>query len=272
MKKAIRPNVGHAILFGVNKLDNDHYSTSSPKSYSAELDVADYALISKLSGLNVTTFFGASGTRINFLNTLKKTSKSLKAGDFLLLTFSGFGGVITNFGNPDSEPLSPTWCFYNAQVLISEVHQVLSEFEAGVNIFVIADASSTMTGLRFQSFQEIQFNDNQRSLQVGLAETVYLQNKDFYDGIYLGSKQNPPIKANVLWISACQINQVAFETIYNGYLTASIKHVWNGAAFKGDYKKFFQEIILSMPAYQSPAIIEIGNANYNFSSKRPFIV
>ncbi len=272
MKKALRPNIGTAILIGVDHLDPNHFGNSCPLTVSAAQDVIDYALIAKLNGLSVQTHLGEQATRQNILAALKKTSKSLKAGDFLMLTFSGLGGVVTNFGAAGDRPNSATWCLFNGQLLEAEIQQALTDFEDGVNILVISDAAGTWSGIKFQAFHELQLIDRQRGLPSEIAETVYLQNKDFYDAVYLGIEKNPATKSSVIWLSACQLNQTAFETSFNGYLTSAIKHVWNGAAFKGNYERFFHEILLSLPVYQSPFIRTFGQNVKVLFNKKPFSV
>ena len=109
-------------------------------------------------------------------------------------------------------------------------------------------------------------------MPVEIAETVYLKNKDFYDGIYLGTKSSPSISANIIWLSACQVNQVAYETAFNGYFTAAIKHQWNGGVFKGDYELFFNEVSLMLPPVQSPLLETFGEEPAKILEKKPFSI
>ncbi len=269
MKTSPRQANGAAVLVGVNKLDPGHYGTSCVDLLSPDKDVEDYELIAKLNGLTTQILQAENATRSKLVSTLAKTAKTLKAGDFLLLTFSGYGGQVINFDGNLSEQLSATWCLQNGQLLYPEIFQVLSDFTQGVNILIVSDTSSPYSSLNYQHINPANA-DRQRSLPVEIAETVYLKNKDQYDSFYLGSKSNPTISANVIWLTGCQVNQVAFESNYNGYLTAAIKHTWNGGTFLGSYESFFKEVSLNMPVFQSPKITTYGEDPNQFLKKRTF--
>lgn len=265
--------IGVALILGVSNLNADHYGPNIPSLQSPEKDVKDYELIAKLKGFQVQVMVNEDADRKKLFYELSKAAKTLKEGDFFLLTFSGYGGIISNFGTSESQQVSATWCLYDGQILHSEMLQVLSSFQKGVNILVIADSSSIMTGTNFQGRPTLNGSHRMRALPLEIAETVYLENKDFYDGIYL-STMNPSteISANLIWLSACQINQVAYETTYNGNLTAAIKHIWNGDLFEGNYLDIFREITLKLPALQSPLVQTFGEETSGFMQKKPFSI
>ncbi|MCF8247898.1 MAG: caspase family protein [Saprospiraceae bacterium] len=274
MKSSSAAAIGAALIIGVNNLEPNHYGTTAADLLSPEKDVRDYELISRLKGYEVQTLVNSGATRAKILSLLAKSAKSLKAGDYFLLTFSGYGGIISKFGATASKKFSPTWCLYDGQFLIAELQQALSSFQKGVNIFVVADSSSILNGMICQIRHDILgLADHHRALPTEISETVYLKNKDHYDSVYLSTrKPAPEIVANVIWLNACQVNQVAHETEYNGCLTAAIKHIWNGDAFRGNYADFLKEIIITQPAFQSPLIHTFGEANSALMQKSPFSI
>ena len=142
MKTTNRRASGYALLLGVGSLDTGHYGTTGVELISPEKDVLDYELIASLNGFVVQSFVGDNATRTRLLNAMAKIAKSLKSGDFLLLTFSGFGGIVTNFGSKERQHISATWCLYDGQLLLSEIRQALSAFQNGVNVLIISDCSS----------------------------------------------------------------------------------------------------------------------------------
>lgn len=274
MKSRQAAAIGAALLIGVSHLNTGHYGPNTTDLLSPENDVKDYEMIAKLKGFEVQTLVNEDANRQKLFSSLYKAAKSLKAGDTFLLTFSGYGGVIPNFGSSESLQVSTSWCLNDGQVLISELLQVISTFYQGVNVLVIADSSSNLSGANSQNRHDlIGVGHHPRALPIEIAETVYLASKDFYDDLYLSTpKPTSDIGANVIWLSACQVNQVALETEYNGYLTAAIKHIWNGGLFEGSCSDFFREVTFELPNYQSPLVQTFGDAISVMMLRSPFSI
>ncbi len=261
---------GMAIIAGLNKLDANHYGYPMLELESAVKDVEDFEMIAKLSGLSVQTLIDEEATKPKLTSAISKAAKSLKAGDFLMVAFSGLGGLVANFDGNKQEVYSATWCLYNSQILLTELNQIFECFVEGVNILVVSDTSSSFRRLNFEFDRPTPPFLRKKALPLEVAESVYLKNKDHYDAIYFNKKKNISIAANLIWIHACQVNQVAHETAYNGFLTSAIKHVWNGGIFNGNYELFLDEVSLTMPPFQSPKLDYQNTAAKQFVEKRPF--
>lgn len=263
---------GMAIIVGLNKLDANHYGHSLFELESAVKDVEDYEMIAKLSGMGVQTFIGEEATKPKITSAVTKAAKSLKEGDFLLLTFSGIGGLVANFDGNKQEIYSATWCLYNSQMLLTELYQLFEGFAEGVNILVVSDTSSAIRKLNLDLDRPLPQFIKRRALPIEVAESVYLKNKDQYDAIYFGSKKKNEIAANLILIHACQVNQFAHETSFNGFLTSAIKHVWNGGIFTGNYEFFLDEVSLTMPPFQSPKLVYQKASDKKILEKKPFSI
>ncbi|MBK8563152.1 MAG: caspase family protein [Saprospiraceae bacterium] len=143
MKRSeLKPNTGVALLFGVGTL-GQHYGTHTDILQSPDNDAKDFEIIAKLNGLEAKTFLLANATRQNFQTSIAKAARSMSAGDFFLLVFSGFGGCVPNFPGKSPDRHTNTWCLYDSQVLTTEIKFALSSFQADVNILVISDCSSS---------------------------------------------------------------------------------------------------------------------------------
>lgn len=272
MRHAPKQAVGIAILVGVKKLDSVHFCNFQSTLTSTGKDVEDFEMITKLAGMNVQTILDENATKPKLTSAINKASNSLKEGDFLLLVFAGFGGLVSNFDGNLGNSHSPTWCLYNCQLLLTELFQALSQLAEGVNVLVVSDASSAAPHWKLGTKSGITKIPRNRTLPIEVAESVYLKNKDFYDAIHLSIDSSAQIVANLVWLSACQLNQAAFEKDNNGFLTAAIKHVWNGGAFNGNFERFLDEVTMALPPKQSPNIKTYGISPDKIMKRKPFVI
>ena len=81
--------------------------------------------------------------------------------------------------------------------------------------------------------------------------------------------------AGVLLLAGCQDNELSGDGETNGRFTAALKQVWDNGAFKGDYRKFHQQIadlVSQDDPTQNPNRAQVGNpaVTGNFPFQRPF--
>ena len=67
-------------------------------------------------------------------------------------------------------------------------------------------------------------------------------------------------------------NQTSQDGARNGLFTGTLKKVWNGGKFPGNYRKFRDVIVSAMPSEQTPNYYFVGAANPKFEAQRPFAV
>ncbi len=268
MKRSeIRQHIGVALLFGAGILGH-HYGSRISSLQSTEGDIGDIKLIAKLNGLEVKEFMHTDATRQNFQTHIAKAAKTLKAGDFLLLAFSGFGGRLPDFRERGEDVSTKTWCMHDSQLLLSEVKSALSSFQAGVNVLVISESSFDEN----YSPETTELKASVKSLQKEISDTVYLAHKDFYDAAALAHSSQVEIQANAMWLHACQPNQSAYENAFNGFLTSAIKRVWRGGLYSKPFQQFFKEVVVQLPPFQSPSLEALGGNTSELLAKRPFTI
>lgn len=85
-------------------------------------------------GLSITGNFTGTATRDNFRQAMREAAAELKAGDLLVIHYSGHGS--DEGGLLDSVQ---SFCFYDGQLTENEFRQLLALFGADVRIAVIPD-------------------------------------------------------------------------------------------------------------------------------------
>lgn len=274
MKKVINYVRGVSLHVALDQFDNNFYSNSTLSLKSAERDAIDIAVIARLSGFTPTQLIGKDATREKAKSAISQAGRSLKAGDFFLLTFSGFGGHFPVFEKSRHYSRNDTWCLFNGQLLVKEVLGMLQQFAEGVKILVIADCSNTWFSCWQQAPLGIYTKEklSPKSLPTDLCFSLYLQEKDLFDGASLKDFGQSANSNAILWVSACQANQTAFENDHNGLLTAAIKRMWAKKNLFDDYFGFFDAISIEMPVFQSPKTVSLGTQAQECFKGVPFSI
>jgi hypothetical protein len=80
------------------------------------------------------------------------------------------------------------------------------------------------------------------------------------------------VSASVLLISGCQDNQLSAGGDFNGLLTSQLVQVWRVGDFKGNYRRFYKNIVRRMPPNQTPNYFRAGQVNSEFEVQTPFTI
>jgi len=80
------------------------------------------------------------------------------------------------------------------------------------------------------------------------------------------------VRASILLISGCMDNQTSRDGDENGLFTGTLRKVWNGGKFKGNYRKLRDVIVSKMPSDQTPNYYVVGASNPKFEAQSPFTI
>lgn len=261
---------GFALNLGLNKINPQHYGSDGALRGCVN-DANDMTNIAQEQGFITTQLINEKATRSNVIQAIQNASVRLSSGDIFFISFSGHGGQVPDLNQDEDDYLDETWCLYDAQLIDDELKLLWSYFNAGVRILVISDSchSGTITK-RKQLNNLIQYsNQKPRYLPYADTEKVWENNKTLYIKISnTVAEQVSEIKASVLLLSGCQDNQLSYDGEKNGAFTSQLLRVWDGGRFRGNYQKFYQKILVRMPAYQSPNYYLIGSGKSQFFQNR----
>lgn len=290
-KKTTRPAAkkGRALSLhlGLNSVSAAHYEGWEGPLAACEFDARDMAALARKQGYTPTVLLTKKGTRANFLRALRAAAKALKAGDDMLLTFSGHGGQVPDTNRDERDRKDETWCLFDGQFIDDELYFELSRFKAGVRVVVLSDSCHSGTVTRARLPPPAPAGQRPRLMPDGVAARVYGAHEAFYDGLQAAvfkaaaaarnddpdaalaqvavaspSAQaltlNGPFRPAVLLISGCQDNQYSMDGEHNGAFTEQLLRSWNHGRFTGSYSQLHAQVRAAMPPSQSPNLFVLG--------------
>ena len=286
-----------SIHIGLNAVDPRHYEGWSGDLVACEFDAKDMAAIAAAAGIKSTMFLTKTATRAKILGALRAASKSMRAGDFLFLTYSGHGGQIPDVTGEEKDKLDETWCFYDGELIDDEVFLELSRFAEGVRILVLSDSCHSGTVTRARLPEGGTPGGRSKMMPPAVAMRTYREHKDFYDKLQRdvaaasGKAEVPDpdsalarivvsprltsiandCKSSVILISGCQDNQTSMDGDHNGAFTEELLQVWDHGKFKGNYAQLHAAIKARMPRTQVPNLFTLG-PSATFLAQTPFAI
>lgn len=138
---------GRAITIGLNLVDPGHYAGWSGPLTACEFDARDIAEIANDQGFDVTTLLTTEATRSRVATEIENAAAALKAGDIMLIHYSGHGAYLPDLNGDETDAQDETWCLYDGQLVDDELYNLYSKFQPGVRVLVLSDSchSGTVT-------------------------------------------------------------------------------------------------------------------------------
>ncbi|MEJ0100677.1 MAG: caspase family protein [Pseudomonadota bacterium] len=302
-KTAVKPPVvkGLSLHIGLNGVDPKSYEGWDGPLAACEFDAHDMTSLATARGFKPTTLITAAATRAKVLAALRKAGKSLKSGDFFLLTYSGHGGQVKDVTAPGEKPeeadgLDETWCLFDGELIDDELYFELSRFAKGVRVLVLSDSCHSGTVTRARIVPPAPGAPRPRMMPPDIARRVYEAHQAFYDklqravskaaggrvadpdaalaNVAMSARRGSIVKGfnpTVILISGCQDNQTSMDGDHNGAFTEQLLRIWNKGAFKGNYTALHAQVRGAMPSTQSPNLFTLGTAA-KFLAQAPFSI
>jgi metacaspase-1 len=277
---------GISIHVGLNEVDPSHYQGWNGKLVACEFDADDMQELAEANGFQTQKLLTKDATADALLAGVKDAGGKLRAGDILLLTYSGHGGQVPDANGDEDDRMDETWVLYDRQVVDDELYALWSSFPPGARIAIFSDSCHSGTVAR-EAIEAVGVDRVARSANGGgngqprvkgmpdeYVRSVYEANKKMYDDIQksLPSFDKSDIEASVILTSGCQDNQTSLDGDKNGLFTQTLLQVWNEGKFRGGYRTFRKRIARKMPPWQSPNFFVVGKPNAKFASQHPFTV
>lgn len=267
---------GISLHFGLNHVDPKHYQGWDGALNACVSDAQDMrALAKKNNFAGNTLLLNEQATAAALTGSLQDASKKLVKGDILLLTYSGHGGQVrdTNGDEKDNDRMDETWVLFDREFVDDELYMLWGKFKAGVRILVLSDSCHSGTVVRdIPSF--LGGGPRPRAMPRAVGIKVEHANRALYRAIQKATRgsEKTKINASVLLISGCMDNQTSMDGDKNGAFTETLKKVWNGGKFNGNYRKLRDKIVSLMPSTQTPNYYLTGVPNPSYETQKPFAI
>jgi metacaspase-1 len=267
---------GISLHIGLNRVDPKHYQGWDGALNACIADARDMQALAKKRGFaGNTLLLDNHATAAAVTQAIQDASKMLSKGDIFFLSYSGHGGQVrdTNGDETDNDRMDETWVLFDRQLVDDELYSLWSKFNAGVRILVLSDSCHSGTVTRdLPTFLGRGPKPRAMPRSVGIATEN--ANRALYRAIQQKTRgaEKTKIAATVLLISGCMDNQTSMDGDHNGAFTGTLKKVWAGGRFKGNYRKLRDKIVSLMPSTQTPNYYFIGAINAAFEAKAPFSI
>lgn len=155
--------MGFALAIGLNSVDPNHYSGWAGELSGCESDATDMEAIASSRGFETEMLLTKKATRKNLRKKLECLADRMKAGDLLVVSYSGHGGQVPDINGDEDDDLDETWCLYDGEFLDDELFELWVKFRPGVRILLFSDSchSGTVLRMRKTDFEktELQLNE-----------------------------------------------------------------------------------------------------------------
>ena len=274
--------IGFSLHIGVNNADASHYDNHLEPLFACTEDALAMQQLAVQNNITKTrVLINQDATHHHVISQLVDISTKAISGDFVFITYSGHGSQIpvVKKSTDEDDGFDETWCLFDTQLIDTEMYQALANFRKGVRVLVLLDSCHSGTAIHewihaswglidhFTQNEKLRF----RHVRGGDKETLYDLNKADYlhrqQAIINSSSLK--IKASICLIAACQDNQRAIETPFQGMFTAALLMALNNQP-KQNYRNLHKNTHHHLHAFQSPNLYTMGLGINNFL-KQPFL-
>lgn len=137
-----------SLNIGLNHVDPVAYGGWDGALSGCINDANSMRQIAVSQGFTAETVIDAQATAANVIAKISDACRQLVSGDFFLLTYSGHGGQVVDNTGEEYDGLNETWVLWDRQLIDNELYSLLSQFRAGVRIFISSDSCHSGTLLR----------------------------------------------------------------------------------------------------------------------------
>lgn len=271
---------GISLHLGLNKVNPKHYGGWDGALAACEFDAKDMRALAKSRGFQPTVLLTKQATAKKVTAAIEKAAGKLEPGDIFFLTYSGHGGQMPDVNGDENDKTDETWVLYDRELVDDELYALWGKFQRGVRIIVLSDSCHSGTATRDADYRIMLARDPKmrnrkfRAMPKEYEAKTYKLHKKQYDKIQKqhAAGERVAVGASILLISGCQDNQLSADGDRNGLFTETLRKIWDGGKFKGNYTTFHRAIQGRMPSLQSPNFFRTGASDVRFEHQGPFTI
>ncbi len=214
----------------------------------------------------------AHATRDRVRHEITAAATELSPGDIFLLTYAGHGNTWKDDKSDEDDGFDESWCLYDGEIIDDELGALWRQFQRGVRVVVISDSCHSGTITRDIGGSPLG-TDTITGVERAMPGDVSAALRRAQRSVYrerkadARSQSNDAIASTVLSISGCRDDEKSREIDGHGVFTRALMKVWDDGHFSGDYKSLREQIVMQMPANQTPQLNVIGDMMLDLSAQ-----
>ena len=244
---------------------------------------------------------GADATYARVITKIRSAAAQLGRGDFFFFSFAGHGFQRVDTVDDRDEPdhLDETILLFDVELFDDVLRKDLwPRFEAGVRILMVSDSchsgsvflepgdpptlnieavATLEEDLNFTTEVELPVLTGDKLVARTVSHTTARRHRAEYNTFYQSTLLpfiDPPIRASVLLLGACEDFDRTGDDLPNGVYTAALLYVLNNLK-PIDYDDLVNKIhqrLIERGRTQRPVIVPAGSDEINFRGQRPFTI
>jgi hypothetical protein len=268
---------GLSLHIGLEHVDGTKYRDGFGNPWDGalapcEIDAKDMAALAESQGFVPTLLLTAEATADAILGKMREAAEQLAAGDIFFVTFSGHGGRVDDLNSEEPDQKDETWVAYDRQVADDELFHALSRFAPGVRVVVASDSchsgSVHIVGPSLPEGAKAMPKNIEAAEQVARGP-LYEEIQRTVPDAGLSVQR---LSADVLLLSACADDELAFVGPRHSVFTAVLLRVWDKGRFQGSYRDFHRAIVEGVGSIQTPQLSPPTGTDPAFADQRPFTI
>ncbi|NOT37347.1 MAG: caspase family protein [Saprospiraceae bacterium] len=227
----------YSLHIGLNEIDPIYYGDKY-ELMGCHNDALAMLKICKRSGfIESTLILDKSATLINIEQALNDLAvKSYLSPSIVVITYSGHGGQVTDRNFDESDGLDETWCLYDQMLIDDDFYELLSMFHPLTELIIISDSCHSGSVTRLFPFLNLFNNRKQKFCPKKIRQREISEHRR--------ADSKELIKAQLITLSACQDNQVAWDNGKHGLFTEHLlKHYRQNMTYVELITKIRRDII-----------------------------
>jgi hypothetical protein len=240
---------------------------------------------------------GADATYARVITKIRSAAAQLGRGDFFFFSFAGHGfqRVDTIDDRDERDHLDETILLFDVELFDDVLRKDLwPRFEAGVRVLMVSDSCHSGSvflelgdppSLKMEAnaareeeiTTDVEFPVLTRDKLVArtVSHTTVRRHRAEYNEFYQSTLlpfMDPPIRASLLLLGACEDFDRTGDDLPNGIYTAALLHVLNNL-HPTDYDDLVKKICQRLREFgrtQRPVIVPAGSDEIDFRGQRPF--
>jgi hypothetical protein len=142
----------YSLHIGLNEVNPARYGGWNGRLYGCHNDANLWKALAQSLGYTVyDVLLSQEAYFLAVSNAIAGLRAKVRAGDTVLITYSGHGGLVRDVDGDEKFGFDATWILYDREVTDDEINAAFAGFPAGVTLYIVSDSCHSATVARFLS-------------------------------------------------------------------------------------------------------------------------